>query len=231
MFSFNLCCSPVLYSIILFLPHPLPRCLLSSLSVHFPYGNRFPMRFSGPPLTRRQVCRPRARGRGRSVISPVLSLTWNIWHGDTSKERDFCVCVYVYRNMWVQRCEVLQTGGGKRTTEKLFFFPLWALPESVQLPQRGGKRLAWASIPRSNRTGFCQCSMWKYGYFLLPEIITKTEKKQWNLNPCYELRGKNVIVCSLVALLSAVDVVFMTQCVYMQGLYFFRFRWELHPAF
>lgn len=122
MFSFNLCCSPVLYSIILFLPPPLPRCLLSSLSVHFPYGNRFPMRFSGPPLTHRQAYRPRARGRGRSVISPVLSLTWNIWHCDTSKERDFCVCMCTI-------CECRDVKFYKRGEEKerqrfFFFFHL-----------------------------------------------------------------------------------------------------------
>lgn len=130
-----------------------------------------------PPLTHRQAHGPRARGRGRSVISPVLSLTWNIWHGDTSKERDFCVCVCVYvHNMWAQGCEVLQTGGGgKRTAEKLlFFFPLWALPESVQLPQWGGKKhqpglksrgqtgLAFVSAPvvrENTTTSFCLKSL------------------------------------------------------------------------
>lgn len=86
-----LSCTPSSY------PSPPTPSLLPS--VHclstFPEVTGVPMRFAGlsPPLPSFSRAHS-ARGLGRSVISPVFSLTWNIWHCDTRKPREsVCVCV------------------------------------------------------------------------------------------------------------------------------------------
>lgn len=132
-------CRSLLHSIILFPPppsQPVPPSL-HCLSIS-PTVTGLPERFTRT-LTHTHI--HSARGLGRSVISPVFSLTWNIWHCDTRKERE-SLCVY----MSMCGCEVLQEGRGgveERFGKKgfqsviFYFFPLWALTGTAWFPQWG----------------------------------------------------------------------------------------------
>lgn len=93
----------LLHSIIL-----LPPPQTHSHPLHCP-SNPPPLEVTGLPQRRFPFfsCTHSTRGLGRCVISPVFSLTWNIWHCDTKRKGlgicvCVCVCVYpeVHEKMW-----------------------------------------------------------------------------------------------------------------------------------